>query len=189
MSTVKSNINQRRFADLAALGEMVFYGDDLANLWDIYDKNTLYTTLKRYTAQGLIYRVFRGLYAIKPIDKLDPFLLGTKAAGEFSYVSTETILSKEGIILQNVGQLTLVGQKSKKFAIARNDYKVRQLADMYLFNPVGIIEVNGARVATLERAMADLLYFNSRAHFDARQLIDWGKVRKMQKEIGYPITK
>lgn len=189
MSTVKSNIAQRRFADLAALGEVVFHMQDLANLWDITDKNTLHTTLKRYAAQGLIYRVFRGLYTIRPIEKIDPLLLGTRAAGGFAYVSTETILAHAGIILQNIGQVTLVGTKSKKFALSGNDYKVRQLADTYLFNPAGIIESSGVRVATVERAVADLLYFNPRAYFDARRMIDWKKVKTLQKEIGYPITK
>lgn len=174
---------------LAALGEVVFHVHDLANLWDISDKNTLHTTLKRYSQQGLIHRIFRGLYAIKQIDRVDPFLLGVRAAGEFSYVSTETVLANEGIILQNIQQVTLVAAKSKKFSIVGSDFKVRQLADMFLFNPVGIVERNGMRIATVERAVADLLYFNPKAYFDASQLIDWKKIQIIQKEIGYPLTK
>ena len=189
MSTVKSNITQRRFATLAALGEVVFHAGDLANLWDIIDKNTLYTTLKRYTKQRLIYRVFRGLYAIKPIEKINPLLLGTKVTHEFSYVSAETVLANKGIIMQDIEQITIISSKSKKFSIAGYNFRSRQLADIYLFNPVGIEIKNGVRIATTVRAVADMLYFNPRAHFDARALIDWKKVKKMQKEIGYPVIK
>ena len=189
MSTVKNNTNQRRFAILAALGETVFHVGDLANLWDIADKNTLHTTLKRYTKQGLIYRVFRGLYAIKPIEKIDPLLLGTKMAHEFSYVSTETVLADKGIIMQDIGQITIISSKSKKFSIAGYNFRSRQLSDMYLFNPVGIEMKNGVRTANVTRAIVDMLYFNPRAHFDAHDLIDWKKIKKMQKEIGYPVIK
>ena len=189
MSTAKTNIIQRRFAVLAALGEVVFHVGDLANLWNILDKNTLHTTLKRYAKQGLIHRVFRGLYAIKPIEKINPFLLGTKVMHEFSYISTETVLEDKGIIMQDIGQITIVSSKSKNFSIADQHFRSRQLADIYLFNPLGIEMENGVRTATLERAIADMLYFNPRAHFDARTLIDWKKVKKMQKEMGYSIIK
>ena len=189
MSTVKNNTTQRRFVMLAALGEVVFHVGDLANLWDISDKNTLHTTLKRYTKQGLIYRVFRGLYAIRPVEKINPLLLGTKVAHEFSYVSTETVLADKGIIMQDIGQITIISSKSKKFSIADHNFRSRQLADMYLFNPVGIEMKNGVRTATVTRAMADMLYFNPCAHFDAHTLIDWKKVKKMQKEIGYHVIK
>ncbi len=189
MSTVKKNTTQARFAMLASLGEVVFYATDLANLWEISNKNTLHTTLKRYCQQGLLHRVYRGLYTIKPVEKVDPVLLGLRASHEFSYLSTESVLALNGIIQQNIPSITIVGPKSKRFSIAGNDYKVRQLADMYLFNPVGIKEKDGIRIATVERAIADLLYFNPKVFFDAGKNIDWEKVQQVQREIDYPITK
>jgi len=189
MSTVKGNTIQMRFAMLARLGEVVFSMQDLANLWDITNKNNLHTTLKRYCQQGLIFRVFRGLYAIKPLLNVDPFVLGLRAAGEFAYLSTESTLVREGIIQQSLAQITIVGQKSQRFAILQNEFRVRQLADQYLFNPAGIVEKDGIRLATTERAVADLLYFNPKAFFDGSQHIDWKKVKKIQTEIGYPIVR
>jgi len=177
-----------RFAMLARLGEVVFRVEDLANLWQITSKNNLHTTLKRYCQQGLVFRIFRGLYAIKPISSIDPVLLGLRAAGEFTYLSTESILAKEGIIQQSISQITIVGQKSQRFAILQNEFRVRQLADNFLFNPAGIVEKDGIRIATMERAVADLLYFNPKAFFDGAKNIDWKKIRKIQAEIGYPIT-
>lgn len=170
---------------LAALGESVFHAQDLANLWEITDKNTLHTTLKRYAKQGLLYRVFRGLYAIKPIDKIDPLLLGVRIVHEFAYISAETVLASEGIILQEIPYTTIVSPKSMTFSIGGKKFKSRKLAEIYLFNPVGIEIKNGVRIASLERAVADMLYFNPRAYFDGRELIDWKKVEKLQKQMGY----
>jgi hypothetical protein len=40
-------------------------------------------------------------------------------------------------------------------------------------------------MANIERAVADLLYFNSNYYFDNKKRIDWKKVKKIQKEVGY----
>ncbi len=183
------NSNLNRFAELARLGEVVFHANDLANLWRISNKNTLYTTLKRYVGKGLLFRIHKGFYAIKPITEIDPLLLGTKALHEYAYVSCETILAEEGIIQQNVPAITLVGMKTKRFTIGAYQYYARKLADPFLYQSTGIMtKENGVRKATRERAVADLLHFNPKAYFDAARLVDWKAVHILQKEIGYSFT-
>lgn len=188
MSTGQSNTTQSRFAKLARLGEQVFHTQDLANLWGIGNKNTLYTTLKRYTKAGLIFRVYKGLYSIKPVDKVDPYLLGVKALHKFAYISTETILSKAGIILQDIQYITIISSESKKFSIGDINYRSRQLDDKFLFQTNGIDIKGGVNIATTDRAVADLLYFQPSFYFDNPNQIDWSGVRKIQKEV-YDITK
>lgn len=188
MSTGKKNITQDRFAKLARLGEQVFHTQDLANLWGISNKNTLYTTLKRYVKAGLIFRVYKGLYAINSVDKIDPLLLGVKALHKFAYISTETVLSNAGIILQDIQYITIISSESKKFSIGGVNYRSRQLDDKFLFQTNGISIKDGVNVATIERAVADLLYFQPNFYFDNPNQIDWNKVKKIQKEI-YDITK
>jgi len=147
------NQNLNRFAQLAKLGEVVFHIDDLANLWHITNKNTLYTALKRYTGQGLLFRIHKGFYAIKPPVEVDPLLLGIKALHGYAYVSTETILAEEGIVQQEVPAITLISSKTKRFSITGHHYYSRKLADKFLYQPNGIITVpNGVRKATRERA-------------------------------------
>jgi len=181
--------NLNRFAELAKLNEVVFHADDLANLWQITNKNTLYTTLKRYTAQGLLYRIYKGFYAIKEVAKIDSLLLGVKALHGSAYVSTETVLADAGIILQAVPAITLVSGLSKKFTIGDHLYLSRQLGDSFRYHSVGITtSVNGVRKAGVERAVADMMYFNPKAYFDGESLIDWTAVKNMQEEIGYPLT-
>ena len=188
MSTGQTNITQDRFAKLARLGEQVFHTSDLANLWNISNKNTLYTTLKRYTKAGLIYRVYKGLYSIRPIDKLDPYLLGVKALHKFAYISTETVLASEGVVLQDIQYITLISSESKKFSIDDVNYRSRQLDDKFLFNKIGVNIKDRVNVATIERAVADILYFNPSFYFDNPKQIDWKEVRRIQKEV-YDITK
>ncbi|MEA2064811.1 MAG: hypothetical protein U9O66_00750 [Patescibacteria group bacterium] len=188
MSTDKINIKLNRFAQIARLGNVIFHTKDLANLWQIKDANTLYTTLTRYNKQRLLFRIHKGFYSIKPINQLDPLLLGTKALHSFSYVSAETVLAEQGIIFQSSNKITLISAKSKKFRIGDNNYYSRKLSDRFLFNSVGIKNNNGVKIASIERAVADLLYFNSKAYFDNSKKINWKKVKKIQKEIGYPLT-
>lgn len=188
MSTGYYNNVSERFAQLARMGEKVFHTRDLANLWQIKNNNTLYTTLKRYTERGLLFRIYKGLYALVPAAEIDPLLLGIKALHEYSYVSTETILAEAGVIAQKINWITLVSSKSKKFSVGDNDYWSRKLADKFLFNSAGVENKNGVFLAQPERAAADLLYFNPNAYLDGANLLDWKKVRKLQKEIGYPLT-
>jgi predicted transcriptional regulator of viral defense system len=188
MSTGYHNNTSGRFAALAQAGERVFHARDLANLWQIKDNNTLYTTLKRYVQRGLLFRVYKGLYSIAPAREIDPRILGLKALHEHAYVSTETVLIEAGIIQQSIDWITLVSSKSKKFSVEKNNYWSRRLADKFLFNSTGIVERDGIFVASLERAVADLLYFNPNAYFDGSHLVDWRKVKKVQRELGYKLT-
>jgi predicted transcriptional regulator of viral defense system len=181
-------LNLNRFAELARLGEVVFHTGDLANLWHITNKNTLYTTIKRYVEQGLIFRIHKGFYSIKPISEIDPLLLGIKTMHEFAYISTETILAEEGIIQQQLPSITLVSGKTKRFSVADRHYFSRKLPDEFLYQPNGInADTAGIRKATVSRAVADLLYFSPRAYFDASRLVPWKDVRALQKKLGYPI--
>jgi len=178
--------NDSRFATLARIGEMAFHSNDLANAWGITNTNTLHTTLKRYYKRGLLYRAYNGFYTLKPIASINPLYLGLKALHSYGYISTETVLGNTGIMQQGIAYNTLVGSVSKTFHVGQNQYRVRKLADRYLFNDVGIETKDGIRMATPERAIADLLYFNPRVYFDGP--INWPRVKAIQKTLGYPFT-
>jgi len=189
MCTDNTNTTQRRFVEIARLGEVVFHVSDLANLWNINNSNTLYTTLKRYKQAGLIHRIQNGMYSLIPIDDLDPLLLGIKAMHKYAYISTKTVLFREGIINQKPRSVTIISSVSKKFIINSNTYISRQLNDRYLFNPEGIRKSNKILTASVERAAADLLYFNAKTYFDAANLINWERVSEIQKALGYTIRR
>ncbi|MDP4011048.1 MAG: hypothetical protein Q8P72_02350 [Candidatus Roizmanbacteria bacterium] len=62
---------------------------------------------------------------------------------------------------------------------------VRPLPDNFLYNNFGIDVVNEVPTATLERAMADLLYFNPDYYLDNIKGIDMQKMKLTKKEVGY----
>ena len=176
----------KRFADLAATGEVVFHTGDLGNLWGIYNKNTLYTTIKRYFASELLYRITNSLYAIKDPKSIDPYLLGTKVLHTYTYVSCESVLFEHGVINQPPQSVTLVSSVSKNFKILNYYFKSRQMKDIFLFNDVGIEQKGSVRVATLERAICDMFYFNPKKYLDST-MVDWQKVREISEQVGYNI--
>jgi len=186
MSTVKRNSIPRRFRDLAILGEDVFHTRDLANLWEIRDKNTLHTALKRYTRMGLLRRIYRGFYSLKPVEDIDPWVLGIKAIHDYAYIGAETILFNEGIINQPPSYITVISGQSKRYSIGLNNYYSRKMNEIYLYNPDGLLKKNGVMVSTVSRAVADMIYFNSKYYFDNDKLINWPEVKRLQKSLGYP---
>lgn len=186
MSILKNNVSAHRIAILAAKNEKVFHIKDLANLWRMENKRTLRITLKRYCDGGLLYRIYRGFYSLIPLIELDPVLMGAKAIHQFCYLSTETVLFAEGYISQNIEPITFVSAKSLKFTIGNCRYVSRQLHDRYLYNPEGVMTKNTIKKAGALRAIADMLYFNPRYHFD--RPIDLERVKALQKAIGYPLT-
>lgn len=173
-----------RINELIKTGKNVFPIQDIAFIWKIKNKNTLYTTLKRYVKKGLIYRLRKGIYSLKPKNQLSILEIASAIIPGYHYLSTETILQKEGVIFQSSNQLTFVANKNLK--IKFDDYliRTRKMKADYLFNPLGIKKENHTLIADKERAITDILYFNKNYHFD-NKIINWKKVKHYQKLIGY----
>lgn len=180
-----NNLKKNKLAQIAQSGEALFHTKDLGNLWGIRSPNNLYTTVKRYTKKGNLFRIYKGFYSIKPIEKINPFLIGAQALHKYCYLSAETVLSKTGMIQQNINYITFVSSQSKKFKIGENRFSSRKLQDKYLYQTAGIYNKDGINIATTSRAIADLLYFNPNFYFDAQNLINWKEVRKIQEQVGY----
>ncbi|MBM3209406.1 hypothetical protein FJZ40_03905 [Candidatus Shapirobacteria bacterium] len=165
--------------------QKLFHTNDLALLWKINKPNTLYTAIKRYVQKGVLLKIHKGFYATVPLEKIDPVALGLGHLHVYGYLSLESVLTRDGVIFQGGDYLTLVSSVSKKFTLAGQNYLVRKMKPEFLYQPAGLEERSGVRIATLERAVADLLYFQPHYHFDNPKIIDWQKVRKMQKEVGF----
>lgn len=178
-----ANIKQNRFLSIAKLKSSVFHVSDLNRIWGIDNRQTLLIGLKRYVDSGLIHRIHRGLYSIEPISKLDPVLLGAQVINSYCYLSAETILAKHGIIFQQVHYFTFISDQSKRFKIGDNNYHCRQLKKDFLYNDMGVNKTGKFNFATLERAVADVLYFNPKYHFDNPDKINWPKVKNILASV------
>jgi hypothetical protein len=175
-----------RISELNQLDRKIFHTNDLAILWGIADKHNLYMTVTRYIDKGILFPIYKGLYATVPVSSLNPLELGRAIIHRYAYLSTETVLSQAGIISQIVFDITFVADKSMRVSVGGRSFRFRKLKGDFLHNPTGITNQNGIFVASIERAVADMLYFSPRYHLDGFERVDFEKVRSMQKEIGYP---
>jgi hypothetical protein len=116
---------------------------------------------------------------------LDPRALGQAVIHNKAYLTTESVLAQEGIITQTTYMYTFVSSLSKKVTVGDTTFLYRKMSDKYLNNPAGVEAKDGFFEASVERAVADMLYFNPNYHFDLRDSIDWKKVKAMQKEVSY----
>jgi len=164
--------------------QKLFHTSDLKVLWGILNQNTLHKTIARLIKKKVLISIQKGFYSIVPLDQLDPVEIGFRAIKHLSYLSTESVLSKNGIINQSPSKITFISSSSANFTINNNYYLVRQLKAQCLNNTVGIVQNDkGVFMATIERAIADMLYFQPNYHFDADNLINWSLVKNYQKQI------
>lgn len=175
-----------RINDLIKLDRKIFHTGDLAILWGISNKNTLYTTIKRLVQKAVLIPIHKGLYATLPVSELDPLELGRGIIHQYTYLSTESVLAQAGVISQKTFPYTFVCSQSKRVTLGPREFLFRRLKPEYLFNPSGIAFQNGNLVASPERAAADLLYYNPHYHFDIPELLDFDSVKAIQKDVGYP---
>jgi hypothetical protein len=175
-----------RINELIKSDRKLFHTNDLALLWKISNRNTLYTTIKRYVDKGVLIPIYKGLYSTVPVAQLNPLELGRAVIHSYAYLTTESVLAQAGIISQATYAYTFAASRSTKVTAGPFSFIFRRLKDEFLYNPAGIVNDGGIFIATPERAVADMLYINPRYHFDFTQSIDFEKVKRLQKEIGYP---
>ena len=138
-----------------------------------FNKNNLHTVIKDIVRRYSSLKDIRVCIQPFPLNEIHPWKLGAKALHDYCYISAETILCRRRFINAAVRDITFVSNKSRVFCIGSNFYKSRKLQERFLFNPAGITEENSVKIATPERAIADMLYFNPRANFD--RPVDWEK--------------
>ena len=165
----------------------LFHTQDLAVLWGIEKANTLHTTIKRYCQSGTLRRIHKGLYATVDLKTVNPLTLGLALIHGYAYLSCESVLQRGGILSQIMAYHSFVGMQSRRYQIAGQHYRCRQLALVYLFNDYGVEKQDGVPVASVARSIADLWYFNPTQHFDAP--IPFKEIHEVQKRLGYPLTR
>ena len=151
----------------------VFSHKDVALLWGEPSSDAVRVRLNSYVRRGKLYRIRRGLYAKdKNYNKLE---LATRIFTP-SYVSFETVLSKEGITFQFYSQIFVASYLARKITVDGQVYSFRKIRDTLLADPVGVEHREGSSWATKERAFLDTLYLNTDYHFDNLGGLDWDKV-------------
>ncbi len=159
----------------------LYHTQDLSVLWGMENEASLHTTISRYVKKGFLNRIHKGFYSTKPIKDIDPVKLGLVSLRRWGYLSTESVLVSKGVIFQELKYITLISDFSKKISIAGHDYKIRKMKKDFLYNETGIKN----KKASLERAVADMLYYSSDYYFDNERKINWNKVEDIKNKTGY----
>lgn len=166
--------------------QKLFHTSDLAVLWDSKNRSTLYTTISRLCQKGILIPIQKGLYSTLPISQIDPYQLAVAILHSYAYVSCETVLAQNGIISQATYQTTLISNVSRSIDLPPHSFLIRKLSPKYLYASNGITQrPDGILIASIERAVADLLYYQPNYHLDAASNINWKVVKDIQKQLGY----
>ena len=170
--------------------EKLFHTQDLALLWGVENRNTLHVTISRYIRRGILIKVFKGFYSLVDLKHIEREKLGSKIINRYSYISCQTIFEWYGVINQVIYPMVFMSSISKTVFLNDVFYFIyKQLKPKFLSNHEGVEIKEGYNIATLERAVADILYLNPKFYFDTPSLIDWDRVRDIQKKVGYKVTK
>lgn len=159
-----------KVAELLTQEKRVFRTPELSVLWQIQNKNTLLTTISRYVKRGVLYSVKKGVYSTTPIEKLHSYELGCALCGPLSYVTGETILSREGAMSQPTSKITLMGKKAGEWKRAGRTFWCRYASSISLVNREGIIDKIRWSEATPIRAKADLRRVNPKVYLDKENI-------------------
>lgn len=154
----------------------VFTIKDISLIWGETATDLLKKRVYRYVKSGKLHAVRKGIYAK---DKnYDKFELATKIFTP-SYISMETVLSKEGVIFQHYNQIFIASYLTREVMCNGQAYVFRKIKDSVLANPFGIEKKENYSIATRERAFLDMLYLYKDYYFDNLSSIDWDKCFEM----------
>jgi len=156
--------------------QTVFSTKDVALLWGEETDAAVRVRLSNYIKTGKLIRVHRGLYAK---DKnYNRFELATRIYTP-SYISFETVLTREGINFQYYGNIFVATSVNKE--ITADDQKITfiRMKDYVLSNTLGVEHKDGIATATKERAFLDRVYVSKDYHFDNLRSLDWNRVMEI----------
>lgn len=151
----------------------IFSTKDAALLWGEGDRLKVSDRLNKYVLSGKLARVHRGIYAKD--NNYDTFELATRIYTP-SYVSFETILTREGINFQYYGNFFVATYVNREVVIDGQRITFVRMKDYVLSNTTGIEHGRGYARASPERAFLDRVYKSTDYHFDNLSALNWDKV-------------
>lgn len=153
----------------------IFRTSDLALLLRESNYERLKSKLSYYSKKGIIKRLRKGIYA-KP--DYNQFELANKIYTP-SYISLETILTKEGVIFQYFNTIFVISYLTREIQVDGKSIQIRKIKNNILINNTGIINEKNYFIATKERAFLDILYLYKDYYFDNLHAIDKKEVFNM----------
>lgn len=151
----------------------IFSTKDVALLWAEGNRTIVSERLKSYVNTKKLIRVHRGFYAKD--SNFDPLELATRIYTP-SYISFETVLTREGVNFQYYGNIFVATYINREIIIRDQKIQFVRMKDFVLSNSVGVEHKGNYAVATRERAFLDRIYVSKDYHFDNLANLNWDKV-------------
>ena len=151
----------------------IFSSKDVSLLWGEDNDEVIKKRLNKYVTAGKLIRVRRGIYTK---DKnYNHFELATRINTP-SYISFETVLTREGVNFQYYGNIFVASYINREIDIEGQKITFVRMKDYVLSNSTGIEHKDGIATASRERAFLDRVYVSKYYHFDNLSILNWDKV-------------
>ena len=167
----------------------IFSVKDVALLWNENDSLVVTDRLKRYVRVKKLVRLRRGFYTKdKNYDCLE---LATRIYTP-SYISFETVLTREGINFQYYETIFVASYVTREIKVDKQNISYIRMKDYVLSNTAGVEQSGNVAMATKERAFLDRIYISKDYHFDNLEVLNWNEVfeilpiynnKRMEKKV------
>jgi len=167
----------------------VFSIKDVVLLWGEEQERKVAPRLNKYAKAGKLVRLRRGFYAKdKNYDRLE---LATRIYTP-SYISFETVLTREGINFQKYDSIFVASYITREINVDGQNISYIRIKDYVLSNTIGVEQNGNVATATKERAFLDRIYVSKDYYFDNLGGLDWDKVfeilpiynnKRMEKKV------
>ena len=169
--------------------QTIFSIKDVSLMWGEDDESIISIRLNKYQKAGKLIRVRRGYYAKD--NNYNHFELATRIYTP-SYISFETVLTREGINFQYYGNIFVSSYLNREISVGDQKITLVYMKDYVLSNDLGIEHKDGYAIASRERAFLDRIYVSKDYHFDNLTNLNWDKVfailpiydnKRMEKKV------
>lgn len=150
--------------------QTIFTVKEIAFITEEKNSKNMKAKLSYYTKKGKLRRVRKGIYAID--EKYNKDELATKIYIP-SYISFETVLSREGVVFQYDSSIYVASYLSREMKVENTKIIVEKIKNEALLNQKGIVNTGAYYIASKERAFLDRVYLSSDYYFDNLSGIDW----------------
>ncbi len=143
--------------------QTIFSIKDISLMWGKDNFRTISISLNKYVKSGKLFKIRRGLYAKdKNYNRLE---LATRINTP-SYVSFETVLTKEGVTFQYYKSIFVASYLNREMEVDGQKIIFIRMKDYVLSNIIGIDHKNGYAIAIKERAFLDRIYVSRDYYVD-----------------------
>jgi len=167
-----------KITSLLKTKKTVFKIDDFYQILWLENKFSLRNLITRRNKKWLLKNVFYWVWCLPNYNKYELANILQRP----SYISLETVLYQEWVIFQNYSStISSVWLKTRDIKLWDITYSYKTIKKETFYDQLWIVYKDNYAIATVERALCDMLYLNPSYYFDNLRSINWEKVFEIAK--------